>query len=449
MLPIIELYEQFGFREGSGHIDVGTDRFRLLKDLNNHSITVRRKSKDEMCLKFDYVRDRIEFQTSYFVGVDWLIENKQAVYVQPKQNDERVEIDYIGMLLDAIQEPENISHLEDLVTIDFHRPSIKIKQSQDILSPFLIAHFLQLLKQIVRKGLKKSYYTVTENLNARVKGKILVSTNIKTNTVVGRNTQTVCQYQVFGINCDENKILKKAFQLSRSVLDCYENGIDLHILQNIITYISPAFEQVTDDIDNNLIRQFKPNPVYKEYEQAIKLALLILKRFSYTISQAKNHLIHTPPFWIDMSKLFELYTFSRLRKVFPGAGEVRYHIAKIQSQELDFLIKSSDGKYKYVVDTKYKPRYDAHKVKVEDIRQLSGYARIKSVYRDLGYEEYTELLKCLVIYSHQDCDAKLTKSHFEISTDENIKKIREEGGYAEFYKLGVKLPERSCIEQKQ
>lgn len=441
MLPIIELYEQFGFREGTGYVDVGVDRFALLKDLNSHSISVRRKSKDEMCIRFDCVRDRAEFKTSYFVGVDWLVENKQAVYVQPKQNDERVEIDYIGMLLDAIQEPENISHLEELVTIDFHKPTIKIKQSQDILSPFLIAQFLQLLKQIVRKGLKKSYYTVTEDLNARVKGKILVSTNIKTNTVIGRNTHTVCQYQVFGINCDENKILKKAFQFSRSMLDRYESGINMHVLKNIISYINPAFEQVTDDIDTYRIKQFKPNPVYKEYEQAIKMALLILKRFSYTITHAENQLIQTPPFWIDMSKLFELYSFSLLRKVFPGTGEVRHHVAKIQNQELDFLIRSFDGKYKYVVDTKYKPQYENHKVKVEDIRQLSGYARIKSVYRDLGYTAYTELLKCLVIYSHQDCDEELTKEHFEISTEENIKKIREEGGYAEFYKLGVKLPE--------
>lgn len=441
MLPIIELYEQFGFREGSGYVDVGADRFGLLKDLNNHSISIRRKSKDEMCIRFAYVRDRAEFQTSYFVGVDWLIENKQAVYVQPKQNNECVEVDYIGMLLNAIQEPENISHLDELVTIDFHRPTIKINQSQDILSPFLIAQFLQLLKQIVRKGLKKSYYMVTENLNARVKGKVMVTTNVKTNTVVGRNTHTVCQYQVFGMNCDENKILKKAFQFSRSVVDRYESGINMHVLQNVISYINPAFEQVTDDIDIYRIKQFKPNPVYKEYEHAIKLALLILKRFSYTITHAEDQLIQTPPFWIDMSKLFELYTFSLLRKVFPGAGEVRYHIAKIQRQELDFLIKSADGKYKYVVDTKYKPQYENHKVKVEDIRQLSGYARIKSVYDDLGCKEYTELLKCLVIYSHQHCDQELKSEHFEISSEENIKKIREESGYVEFYKLGVRLPE--------
>ena len=41
--------------------------------------------------------------------------------------------------------------------------------------------FLNLLKSIVRKGLKKSYYKVQENLNNKVKGKILVSTHIKQN----------------------------------------------------------------------------------------------------------------------------------------------------------------------------------------------------------------------------------------------------------------------------
>ncbi|MBP1640419.1 MAG: hypothetical protein H6Q17_2002 [Bacteroidetes bacterium] len=442
MYPIIELSEQFGFRKEERYIEVDNEQLSLLKEVNTHTITVKRKQKDEMCIRFDCVGDRMEFQASYFVGVDWLVESKQAVYVQPKENGEKVEVDYLKMLLDALQESENIKYLDELVTIDFQRPSIQINQSQDILSPFLIAQYLQLLKQIVRKGLKKSYYTITENLNAKVKGKILVGTNIKTNTVVGRATHTVCQYQEFGVNYEENKILKKAFLFSRAVLDQYKYSFSTNVLQEFISYISPAFEKVTDDIDINRVKHYKPNPLYKEYEQAIRLALLILKRFSYTITRTEDKQINTPPFWIDMSKLFELYVFSKLRKIFPGAGEVRYHIQKTQKQELDFLIKSADGHYKYVVDTKYKPRYEKHCVKVDDIRQLSGYARLKSVYDDLGYKGYTELLKCLVIYSHQDCDEVLTKEHFNIGTEADIKKIREENAYAEFYKLGVKLPEK-------
>jgi len=441
MLPIIELFEQFGFKKEDRPVDIGAERLIALQHYGSHFITFRRNKQDETCFRVDCSEEHAEFQTSYFVGIDWIVENIQAVYVQPKLNKSDVEINYMKMLLTAIQEPDNIQYLDELVRIDFHKPFIKINQSQDLLSPFLIAQFLQLLKQIVRKGLKKSYYSVTENLNAKVKGKILVGANIKKNIIVGRNTHTICRYQEFGVDCDENKILKKALLFSSKVIEQYQKGFEIDTLQKIISYCRPAFGLVIDDIDINRIKQFKPNPLYREYEQAIKLALLILKRFSYNITNPENQQINTPPFWIDMSKLFELYTFSQLRKLFPGKGEVRYHIDKIQNQEIDFLIKSSDGNYKYVVDTKYKPQYEAHKVKVDDVRQLSGYARIKSVYRDLGYKECTELLKCLVIYSHQECDEELSKEHFEISTEENIKKIRVEGGYAEFYKLGVKLPE--------
>lgn len=442
MLPIIELFEQFGYNQNHRCIDeLDNTQSSLLRGKGSHIIEVKRMRKKEMCLKVDCIENKIEFQTSYFVGIDWIVENELSVYVQPKLNKDAVEINYITMLLDAIQEPENIKHLDELVHIDFHKPSIQINQSQDILSPFLIAQYLQLLKLIVRKGLKKSYYTVTENLNAKVKGKILIGANIKRNTVIGRHTHTVCQYQEFGVNCDENKILKKAYQFSRNVIQQYKLAFDIQPLTELITYINPAFEQVTENIDTNKVKYYKPNPLYKEYKQAIKLAMLILKRFSYNITKAENKQVSTPPFWIDMSKLFELYTFNKLRKIFPHPGEVMYHISAVQNQELDFLIKSNDGKYIFVVDTKYKPQYENGIVKVEDIRQVSGYARIKSVYKKLGYNDYNHLLKCLIIYSHQACDERISKECFDIWPDNDAKKIRPEKGYAEFYKLGIKLPE--------
>jgi 5-methylcytosine-specific restriction enzyme subunit McrC len=442
MLPIIELFEQFGYNQSYRCIDkIDDDQSSLLRLKGSHIRTVKRMRKDEMCLKIDCNEHKIEFQTSYFVGVDWIVENQLSVYVQPKLNKDTAEINYIKMLLDAIQEPENIKHLDELVYIDFHKPAIQINQSQDILSPFLIAQYLQLLKLIVRKGLKKSYYTVTENMNAKVKGKILIGANIKQNTVIGRHTHTICQYQEFGVNCDENKILKRAYQLSRNVIQQYKSVIDIQPVTELINYIHPAFEQVTENIDINKVKQYKPNPIYKEYQQAIKLAILILKRFSYNITKTEDNQVNTPPFWIDMSKLFELYTFSKLRKVFPHSGEVMYHIGAVQNQELDFLIKSNDEKYIFVVDTKYKPQYENGMVKVEDIRQVSGYARIKSVYKKLGYNDYNHLLKCLIIYSHQICDDHLTKDHFDLGSENDIKQLREEKGYAEFYKLGIKLPE--------
>lgn len=429
---MIALYEQFGYKVSDRCVDIHDDYIPLLIARGSHQMSVSRKQQEEWCYKMDCVENKFHFQTSYFVGVDWIIENQLSVYVQPKLNKDASDINYMKMLLVALQEPENIKHLDDLVHIDFHRPSIIINQSQDILSPFLIAQFLQIVKQIVRKGLKKSYYTVAENLNAKVKGKILIGANIKRNTVIGRHTHTVCQYQEFGVNCEENKIMKKAYQFSRNVIQQYKTAFDIQPVLDLINFIHPAFEHVTDDIEINRMKNFKPNPLYKEYQQAIKLALLILKRYSYNITKTEEKQINTPPFWIDMSKLFELYAYKKLREVFPGFGEVKYHINAVQNQELDFLIKSTDGKYIYVVDTKYKPKYENHMVSVDDIRQLSGYARIKSVYNRLGYKEYNQLLKCLVIYSHQYCDDNLTKEHFDLGSESDIKKLREEKGYVEF-----------------
>jgi len=438
---MIVLYEQFGYKECDRYVNVHDDYIPLLIAKGSHEKYVLRKQQEECCYKMECVENKFHFQTSYFVGVDWIIENQLSVYVQPKLNNNASDINYMKMLLVALQEPENIKHLDDLVYIDFYKPPISINQSQDILSPFLIAQYLQIVKQIVRKGLKKSYYTVTENLNAKIKGKILIGATINRNTVIGRHTHTVCQYQEFGVNCEENKILKKAYQFSRNIIQQYKTAFDILPLTELINYIHPAFEHVTDDIEINRIKNFKPNPLFKEYQQAIKLALLILKRFSYNISKTEEKQIKTPPFWIDMSKLFELYVFKKLREVFPRIGEVRYHLGAVQNQELDFLIKSSDGKYIYVVDTKYKPNYENHMVNVDDIRQLSGYARINSVYKNLGYNEYTQLLKCLVIYSHQNCDNDLIKDHFKLGSESDIKKLRAEKGYAEFYKLGISLPE--------
>lgn len=440
---MIYLFEQYGYERTGFYDGLSDAQLEKLSCLKESGFTkhIMRKNKQESCLfvDFDNKKNKYHFQTSYYVGVDWIVENEQPIYIQPKLSNELLEVDYLGMLLEALQETENLKHLEDLVHIDFHKPYIPITQKQDLLSPFLIAQFLQILRKIVQKGLKKSYYTVTENLNARIKGKILVEKNIKENLVKGRQTHTICQYQEFGVNSDENKILKKAYQFSRHVIQQKGKGFDTRPLLELINYVHPAFETVTDDIDIRKLKNFKSNPLFKEYDQAIKLALLILKRFSYNITKTEQQQIMTPPFWIDMSKLFELYVYKKLRSVF-SSDEVKYHI-KANRQELDFIIRSKDKSYIFIVDTKYKPRYENHNVSPEDVRQVSGYARIKKVYDELGCKDYDKVLDCLVVYSHQDCSEELTKEHFTLSPEKELKKMRAENGYVKFYKLGIKLPE--------
>ena len=165
----------------------------------------------------------------------------------------------------------------------------------------------------------------------------------------------------------------------------------------------------------------------KEYEQALKLALLILKRYSYNITETVKTELPTPPFWIDMSKLFELYVFKKLREIFPKPNEVLFQY-EAKRRFLDFLINSND--IKMVVDAKYK-RYEKCPIAIEDIRQICGYARMKEVYAELKVPQ-NEIIDCLIIYSHQNCNESFSKDDLT-KTAEN--------GYVNFYKCGIKLPE--------
>jgi 5-methylcytosine-specific restriction enzyme subunit McrC len=84
-----------------------------------------------------------------------------------------------------------------------------------------------------------------------------------------------------------------------------------------------------------------------------------------------------------------------------------------------------------VVDVKYKPQYQDGNINTEDIRQISGYARLKKVYEFLEFEN-DKIIDCLVIYSNQMANRKDFKgNNFE---------IEEEKEYNRFFKIGIELP---------
>ena len=394
----------------------------------------RGKENNEPCLKLIRKNDSINATGSYFVGVDWLKEKELAIQVSPKMND-AFEVDYVCMLNDALCEPDNFEHLKDLLTIRFDKPSIRVNQQQDILSIFLITEYLNILQSITRKGLKKSFYIVEDNLQCKIKGRVNIVRNIHQNLIKGRITDNVCRYQVYGIDSQENRILKKAFLFCTKQLEVYRHAIDTSSLEKKAKFINPYFSTISDDISLKTIQTYKGNPVFKEYYQAIEFAQLILHRYSYDISIVGKQEIDTPPFWIDMSKLFELYVFHHLRKVFTGKNEVQYH-PHAHYQELDFLLNPTEWLEPYVIDAKYKPRYkNSGGISIDDAREVAGYARLSSIYSKLGLEEETALpIKCLIIYPDQEQQEKFT---FSRSNEPIFDKV---SGYVRFYKLGIRLP---------
>lgn len=424
---MIVIKEQYGYKNPKS-IEYDLSDYTTIEP---HKKFFKQKKSDGCCYEITKNSKGLNIEASYFVGVDWFVESELPIYIQPKLNKDKSEVNYVRMLFDALQEPENFNHLDHLCEINFDKPTIKIDQTQDLLSPLLVIQYLQLLRRIVQKGLKKAYFPVVKNLNARVKGKILINATIKNNHAKNKMLYSYCKYDEFGVNTIENKVLKKALLFSQKAIQNI-NGINPEQLQGLLNYIQPAFYSVDDKVEIEELKTLKSNPLYKEYQQALKLAKFIFKRYGYTISTVHPIEIQTPPFWIDMSKLFELYVFAKLKELFPLNGEVQYHI-KTNRQELDFIINSKDKGCKMVVDTKYKPQYKDGAISKEDIRQVSGYARMTSIYKELEMEDkHNEVIDCLIIFSDQEADRKdFTDGNFQFSSVDK---------YVNFYKIGIELP---------
>ena len=385
---------------------------------------IKRTNEGEVCL-----------QAGYYIGVLWLVKNHKFVYIEPKMNKKQIaegspaqeewaEIDYLKMLLSiTVLDPKDT---QDLIKIYWDEPPITIEQQKDTLTPFLMVQFLLLLKRIVRKGLKKSYYTVEENLNSRIKGKIQLGKHLKQNVFKNKLTAHVCRYQEFGMDSLENRFLKKVLQFIISFKNTHANyfaGNDKSICE-LITYCSPYFELISEEIDVENLKKLTPNTFFKEYEEAIRIGQHILKRFSYNITETTQQKVAIPPFCIDMPKLFELYVYKKLQEQFGGREEVLYHFIADYT-ELDFLLNTSE--YKMVIDAKYKPVYEDSRV-IDDIRQISGYARLEKVYQKLGLDGSNELIDCLIIYPSLDED-----------TNFNLKD-KKIAGYRNTYKQSISIP---------
>lgn len=411
---------------------------------------------------FIYEKNELGFslKADYCIGLDWLGNTGRYLYVEPKLNtrtskifdaitdsEEEIlkndsenipsdikELDYLKMLIQVTNVPESNDELKGLVQIDWYAKPIEIEQKEDKLTPFLVVQYLQLVKAIVRKGLKKNYYKVQENLNNRVKGKILVGQHIKQNVFKNRFTNTFCEYQQFGEDHAENRFLKKVLQFSSSYIEIHKDlfGDKFLDLQHTINYCRPAFELISNQVNDYELKHIKHNPFYKDYATAIDLGKKILKRFSYNITQTTKDKVATPPFWIDMPRLFELYAYSKMIEANPTYRKEIHYQFSTYGNALDILVSKENNQM--VIDAKYKLHYKNGHLH-EDIRQVTGYARLNKVREKLNLNnDFDSNIDCLIIYPDID-------NGFDDLSLENIKaKMTLIKAYHKVFKLGISLP---------
>lgn len=419
-------FELFEIQE---HNTLNDEQIKCLQNLN---IPLSNSNDDP-----EYLGLSASWNVGYYIGAKWIKENEFAIVVNPKIRD----LDYLKMFMYCFNNPIASSEISKIYEIDFDKSPIKIPSNIFELTPLIIIHFLNLVKKIVKKGLKRDYVWIQNNLNSKIKGKILINQNIKQNFIKARPDRTYCKYQEYSKNCLENKIIKKTLDFVFTYLKSpYSKNKEL---LNLFYYNYTSFANISNDVDISKVRNIKSNSLYKEYNEALKVANIILKRFGYSIQNTDKKEKEYPPFYIDMSLLFELYVYSKLHSTYGKDILFQYHG---KGEYLDFL----NIRDKTIIDTKYKSYYNENLTGqsqwkrdniVKDVRQLSGYSRDVKVLKQLNFNlaDNLPILDCVIIYPDQSSE----KTKIDCLTFKRTKIIE----FYNFYKYGIKLPEKTTKRQ--
>lgn len=369
---------------------------------------------------------------SYYIGIDWIKEKESYIAVEPKIEN----LDYVKMFVHCLHHSEISKFIKEVYHIDFQKTPIETQNANWDLTPFLVVHFLSLVETITKQGLKSNYIVREENLNSKIKGKILFSQQLKKNIVSKREDRIYCRFQEYSTDCLENRLLKKALLFVQRYTTKHLDKEKYKLLFQKQNRLLSAFENISENISHSEIKRIKINALYKEYVEAIDLAKQILQRFGYSYMNTYNKdEKKLPPFWIDMSKLFELYVYSLLKDAYgskimyqlseDGKRQTRGHYGDIDFMKLD---------EKILIDTKYKEVYTQDgRYDIDNIRQLSGYARDWGVLKKLNIISDNEVIDCVIIYPDKTSDDNFKYRELKETS------IRQ---FTKFYKCGIKLPSK-------
>lgn len=379
-------YDSFSFRDYWGEgmrlpgQSKGLDRWFFRWQWRNSSIIDDEQDSDKP------VVTESGYYASYVIGAQWFDAAKtMPLVVTTKHGCDR--IDFLKMFSVCFNSGIEAKEFSKIYAVDMDAPRIKAPELKSVLSPLIVAHFLSIVKDIVKRGLKKDYVQREENLK-KVRGRIDISRNERMNILKKRYDKVFCRYQEYSEDTLENRLIKKALLFSQQVLLVAGMSDSLLSLQHTIHECLSAFSNVSDQIEVWEVKAIKHHKIFREYDDAVKLAQMILHRYDYSITNITTaEEEYCPVFWIDMAMLYEHYVLGLLREAY--GSKIHYQLHGYTGYP-DFVCYSP----MLVMDTKYIPRSGSGNIDAYIARQLSGYCRDKRIFSTKPEMN----VPCVVIY---------------------------------------------------
>ena len=363
------------------------------------------------------------YYASYKIGAEW-IDEQESLIVTTKHKMEQ--IDFVRMFMTCFTSDLSLASFSTIYEIYIDKPSIKAPALQSVVSPLLVLHFLGVVSRI--KELKKGYVSRSENLK-KVKGRISILKNERQNIAIRRYDRVFCEYDEYSADIPENRLIKKALLFSQRLLQGL-NERSAAVAKLRLNKSLALFSEVSDKVEIKQVKRLRAHKLFTNYNEAIRLAKLILRLFDYNISKVGSHEGKVVPFWLDMSLLYEHYVYGLLHEAY--RKRITYQF-KGKTGFPDFLYKSEE--YKAILDTKYIPKYEEKSLDKDVVRQLSGYGRDLRILTHLEYKDVSPI-PCIIIYPKE---GKRKNNPF---LGNNLRMLCGESlkGLLEFYKIEVSLP---------
>ena len=336
------------------------------------------------------------------------------------------QIDFVRMFMTCFTSDLSLASFSTIYEIYIDKPSIKAPALQSVVSPLLVLHFLSVVSRI--KELKKGYVSRSENLK-KVKGRISILKNERQNIAIRRYDRVFCEYDEYSADIPENRLIKKALLFSQRLLQSL-NERSAAVAKLRLNKSLALFSEVSDKVEIKQVKRLRAHKLFSNYNEAIRLAKLILRLFDYNISKVGSHEGKVVPFWLDMSLLYEHYVYGLLHEAY--RERITYQF-KGKTGSPDFLYKSKE--YKAILDTKYIPKYEEESLDNDVVHQLSGYSRDLRILTHLGYKDVSPI-PCIIIYPKE---GKRKNNPF---LGKNLRMLcgKSSKDFLEFYKIEVSLP---------
>lgn len=366
--------------------------------------------------------------SSYYIGLSEI--NGQHIQVLPKLEN----LDFMSLFSFALLYQPSSEYFSSCYDINWEKEIYASTELYNILTPLLVMQYLNILDKLVGKGLKRDYITIEENLHSKIRGKLRPIANWRKNEIKKKEDYFFCQYQVFSANIPVNRLLKKALDISILLLGNMRsrsrNMTGLAFLSSKMKLIE-AFKKIDSNVRLESIRNYKFDKLNMYYSEAIKLAKCIIRHQDNALTDGSGKK-KVPLFWIDMSRLYEVYVLGILQTHYPN--NILFQVKGSYGTQCDY-IHIGEG---IVLDAKYKLWYSSYNGRrshvdsmIADIREISAYARDERFLDLMNNNVSTP--KCVIIHPDEET------TNLGAVLSDSVKNNKVEG-YRDFYRLSIDLP---------